>query len=197
MLYPVVEFEKIENINYVTSHINTILPFKYSDYDYIYTSLNRYERKKNIILALDSMKIVYDKYNNIAINDWYGYINILLVIAGGYDDRVLENVEYYKELVELAVEYGYNIIEYNDNGNDNSNNGNSSVNTSINSINSNNSSNNSNNNSNSNNTNNTNSTPNNTNKSKCTIHVIFRKSISTYERIGLLLNSTGMYTVCV
>ena len=30
----------------------------------------------------------------------------LLVIAGGYDDRLVENVEHYQELVALAAEYG-------------------------------------------------------------------------------------------
>jgi alpha-1,3/alpha-1,6-mannosyltransferase len=62
---------------------------------HIITSLNRYERKKNIGLAIRSFRafLNYDKVNP---NDF------LLVIAGGYDDAVRENVEHYEELSTLA-----------------------------------------------------------------------------------------------
>lgn len=50
-------------------------------------SLNRYERKKRIDLAIRALVHV-DKMR--------------LVVAGGYDVRVAENVEHYEELVELA-----------------------------------------------------------------------------------------------
>ena len=52
----------------------------------ILTSLNRYERKKNIPLALKAFAIHHESQNSI------------LVIAGGYDTRVMENVEHEKEL---------------------------------------------------------------------------------------------------
>ena len=55
------------------------------------TSLNRYERKKNIHLALESFGY-YIKNNNDKIKD------AILVIAGGYDTRLAENVEYHLEL---------------------------------------------------------------------------------------------------
>jgi len=50
--------------------------------------LNRYERKKDIPLALKACA----NLNKPAT----------LVIAGGYDERVLENVEHHLELVNLA-----------------------------------------------------------------------------------------------
>jgi alpha-1,3/alpha-1,6-mannosyltransferase len=57
----------------------------------IITSLNRYERKKNIPLALKSFA-TYLKDSKNAKKD------VLLVIAGGYDPRLPENVEHHLEL---------------------------------------------------------------------------------------------------
>ena len=51
----------------------------------ILTSLNRYERKKNIPLALKAFAMHENQ-------------DALLVVAGGYDTRVAENVEHEKEL---------------------------------------------------------------------------------------------------
>jgi len=59
----------------------------------IFTSLNRYERKKNINLALYS----FAEYIKLKPED-----DSLLVIAGGYDTRLHENVEHHLELVALA-----------------------------------------------------------------------------------------------
>ena len=53
--------------------------------DLIITSLNRYERKKNIPLAIESF----------AFSGFPG----TLVIAGGWDPRVPENVEHELELL--------------------------------------------------------------------------------------------------
>jgi alpha-1,3/alpha-1,6-mannosyltransferase len=61
----------------------------------IVLSLNRYERKKNINLALYAFADYLKTYKPQAIDP-------LLVIAGGYDQRVLENVEHHLELVALA-----------------------------------------------------------------------------------------------
>ena len=57
----------------------------------IISSLNRYERKKNIKLALESysrfLKLIQDSNQKS-----------VLVIAGGYDERLRENVDHYQEL---------------------------------------------------------------------------------------------------
>eukprot|EP01036_Dinobryon_divergens_P029519 gene29519-38627_t len=66
-------------------------------YDFVFLSLNRYERKKNIFLAIDSFIIVSQKVPQV---------RLLLVIAGGYDTSVRENVEYLKELKAHCAEKG-------------------------------------------------------------------------------------------
>ncbi|XP_055925224.1 alpha-1,3/1,6-mannosyltransferase ALG2-like [Argiope bruennichi] len=58
----------------------------------IFLSLNRYERKKNIILAIDAL----DKLKRML--DPKEFSKVHLIIAGGYDDRVRENTEHYEEL---------------------------------------------------------------------------------------------------
>lgn len=52
------------------------------------TSLNRYERKKNIPLALEA----FAQYINGAYKKALNAIDPVLVIAGGYDPRLTENV---------------------------------------------------------------------------------------------------------
>ena len=59
----------------------------------ILTSLNRYERKKNIPLALGAFANYIKKSGNK---------DDLLVVAGGWDPRVIENVEHENELRALA-----------------------------------------------------------------------------------------------
>ncbi|KAL0229699.1 hypothetical protein PCE1_003267 [Barthelona sp. PCE] len=60
----------------------------------ILLSINRFERKKNIMLALEAFNSVADTYPRAK-----------LVLAGGYDVRVHENVEVHAELVEKTKEY--------------------------------------------------------------------------------------------
>lgn len=55
-----------------------------------FVSLNRYERKKEIEVALESFAEIDDRRG------------AKLVIAGGYDTRVAENVEYHNELMKRA-----------------------------------------------------------------------------------------------
>ena len=60
--------------------------------------MNRYERKKNINLALQS----FAEYLKLPNSDQ----NFVLVVAGGYDERVIENIEHHLELVNLATSLG-------------------------------------------------------------------------------------------
>ncbi|KEF53951.1 alpha-1,3/alpha-1,6-mannosyltransferase [Exophiala aquamarina CBS 119918] len=62
----------------------------------ILLSINRFERKKDISLAIRA-------YNDLSAADRKG---TRLIIAGGYDQRVNENVQYHKELVALAEGFG-------------------------------------------------------------------------------------------
>ncbi|KAL9597672.1 MAG: hypothetical protein Q9219_004999 [cf. Caloplaca sp. 3 TL-2023] len=59
-------------------------------------SINRFERKKNIGLAMRA-------FHGLAADERKG---VRLVLAGGYDPRVDENVRYHEELVALAAELG-------------------------------------------------------------------------------------------
>ena len=59
-----------------------------------FASLNRYERKKDIPLVLEA----FADFNRITKRK-----DIKLVIAGGYDERVSENVQVFKELERMIV----------------------------------------------------------------------------------------------
>ncbi|ORY56936.1 uncharacterized protein BCR38DRAFT_469316 [Pseudomassariella vexata] len=59
-------------------------------------SINRFERKKDIALAINA-------YAGLGKDARKG---VRLVVAGGYDNRVPENVGYHKELVDLADSLG-------------------------------------------------------------------------------------------
>ncbi|KAK6897713.1 Alpha-1,3/1,6-mannosyltransferase ALG2 [Candida tropicalis] len=86
VIYPCVD---TEIINDESSDEEVLKFFKDSRY---FLSINRFERAKNIELAIQafakSKKLIPGKPR--------------LVIAGGYDARVLENVEYLKELCSLC-----------------------------------------------------------------------------------------------
>ncbi|KAL8571886.1 hypothetical protein ACOMHN_011478 [Nucella lapillus] len=58
----------------------------------VFLSINRYERKKNLPLAIKAFGLLRAEKKA-------GH----LVMAGGYDDRVRENVEHYQELKQLAA----------------------------------------------------------------------------------------------
>lgn len=103
VLYPTIELPDVVASDTAKRDI------AYTDgYDLIFASLNRYERKKNIGLAirafdllLQEMKTKHGKKNKVP--------RVLLVVAGGYDDRVVENVEHYKELQALATSCGIEV----------------------------------------------------------------------------------------
>ncbi|GLG93344.1 Alpha-1,3-mannosyltransferase ALG2 [Gryllus bimaculatus] len=58
----------------------------------VFLSINRYERKKNLSLALDAMESLH---SSLSEDEW---AKVHLIIAGGYDHIVPENVEYFVEL---------------------------------------------------------------------------------------------------
>lgn len=60
-----------------------------------FVSLNRYERKKDHGLAIKALNEVKDQIPEAK-----------MVIVGGYDERVRENVEHYQELSELVKSLG-------------------------------------------------------------------------------------------
>ncbi|KAJ0000374.1 hypothetical protein NQD34_012216 [Periophthalmus magnuspinnatus] len=62
----------------------------------MFLSLNRYERKKNLGLALEALAALRSRLPREQA------ASVHLVVAGGYDDRVTENVLHYNELKDLA-----------------------------------------------------------------------------------------------
>ncbi|XP_012538791.1 alpha-1,3/1,6-mannosyltransferase ALG2 isoform X2 [Monomorium pharaonis] len=64
----------------------------------ILLSINRYERKKKLSLVIEALA----ELENFLTKETYK--KVYLIIAGGYDKRVEENVEYHLELIGLADE---------------------------------------------------------------------------------------------
>uniref|UniRef100_A0A915C9J4 Alpha-1,3/1,6-mannosyltransferase ALG2 n=1 Tax=Parascaris univalens TaxID=6257 RepID=A0A915C9J4_PARUN len=65
---------------------------------YLFVSINRYERKKNIRLAIDAFAELKWKLSSDE------YRRCFLVIAGGFDKLNEENLLYHRELKEYAVD---------------------------------------------------------------------------------------------
>lgn len=63
---------------------------------FIFLSINRFERKKNLPLAISALAALLDTL------DPAEGVKVHLVVAGGYDDRVVENKKHYLELSALA-----------------------------------------------------------------------------------------------
>ena len=61
-------------------------------------SINRYERKKSISLAIETLFVLRHRIPNAE--------ELRLVIAGGYDDRLSTNVTYFEELQQLVEARG-------------------------------------------------------------------------------------------
>ncbi|KAH8114219.1 mannosyltransferase [Phellopilus nigrolimitatus] len=64
-------------------------------------SLNRFEKKKNIALALNSFALLRQSASGPALSH-----TLRLVLAGGYDPRIQDNFETLKELIEVADSKG-------------------------------------------------------------------------------------------
>lgn len=66
---------------------------------FLFVSLNRFERKKRVELALEALALI--KTTRCPVE-----ARALLIIAGGYDPRVAENKEYLLELQTCATQLG-------------------------------------------------------------------------------------------
>jgi alpha-1,3/alpha-1,6-mannosyltransferase len=64
----------------------------------VFLSINRYERKKNLVLALKALNELKSRKE---VSDTWESVH--LIMAGGYDDQVVENVEHYSELREFTT----------------------------------------------------------------------------------------------
>ena len=68
-----------------------------------FVSINRFERKKNIGLALEALAWLRRQRPRAPPAGPEGRGEAHVVLAGGYDPRVRENVEYMDELKDLAA----------------------------------------------------------------------------------------------
>ena len=94
VLYPSIDFSKFDiDSDFKLSDVDVN-----ENIDYLFLSLNRYERKKNIGLAITAFKKLSENISEDKRK------NMHLIIAGGYDHRVNENIEHYNELISLAEE---------------------------------------------------------------------------------------------
>lgn len=98
ILYPSINFSSFDRDVSLEPSLS-ILPSRDTD-QVLFLSINRYERKKNLSLALRSFKNLVEDLEEEERE------RVHLVMAGGYDERVTENKEYYTELKELSDELG-------------------------------------------------------------------------------------------
>ncbi|VUZ40832.1 unnamed protein product [Hymenolepis diminuta] len=70
----------------------------------IFLSINRYEKKKNVELAFESFAYLKENWSKLVRNSSVSPSEVYVIHAGGYDDRVCENVEYYEELKQLLAD---------------------------------------------------------------------------------------------
>ncbi|KAK3595262.1 hypothetical protein CHS0354_010870 [Potamilus streckersoni] len=84
VLYPIPDFSSFKKP--VDPPTEDLIPPKQ---DVIFLSINRYERKKNLGLAIQALGCLKSREPDSKIH---------LIIAGGYDERVVENKEHYTEL---------------------------------------------------------------------------------------------------
>lgn len=99
VLYPSLNTHTFDQPSTEAHDLEGLLPEGTSCY---FLSLNRYERKKNLGLALESLAVLKSR-----LPPGQG-AGIRLVVAGGYDDRVTENVQHFTELKELAEQLHLN-----------------------------------------------------------------------------------------
>lgn len=96
VVYPCVNTEEVA-IREIDQTFKDKILLKRKDY---YLSINRFERKKNIDLALRSFALSGQRKS------------CALIVAGGYDPRVAENVEYLRELEQLAANLNMKYVHF-------------------------------------------------------------------------------------
>lgn len=103
VLYPAVDVHQFDNVLHDPPDVTFIsgLPAD----GQIFLSINRFERKKNIDLAIKAFATLMRQQENALVSS-VRRENVRLVVTGGYDKRLAENREYLQELRTLAKEEG-------------------------------------------------------------------------------------------
>ncbi|KAF9928599.1 Alpha-1,3-mannosyltransferase-like protein [Linnemannia zychae] len=95
VLYPSILFDKFDRN--IDSSLEEVKVLKANNDTISFLSINRYERKKDINLAIHAFAYLLKDIPDSSKNR-----RLRLIVAGGYDTRVDENVDHHKELVQLA-----------------------------------------------------------------------------------------------
>ena len=96
VLYPSVNTDFFDKARILP--LERVLEKKLPENSCVLLSINRYERKKNLFLCIEVLSALK---NILTMRE---YERVYLIMAGGYDKRVEENVEHYLELIELSDE---------------------------------------------------------------------------------------------
>lgn len=96
VLYPSINCSNFDQMRILP--LERVLDRKLPKDSIMLLSINRYERKKHLHLAIEGLA----ELKSLVSPEMYK--KIYLVMAGGYDKRVEENVEHYLELIGLADE---------------------------------------------------------------------------------------------
>ena len=94
VVYPSLNFSAFDK-QQTGEELNDLFP---NSVKCLFLSINRYERKKNLPLAIEAFAKMI---NELEPSE---RLKVHLAMAGGYDDRVVENKEHYLELRRLADE---------------------------------------------------------------------------------------------
>ncbi|KAL0301257.1 UNVERIFIED_CONTAM: Alpha-1,3/1,6-mannosyltransferase ALG2 [Sesamum radiatum] len=97
VLYPAVNVISLTNLLLLS---NRHAPISWLSF----LSINRFERKKNIELAISAFAMLYNSQEDFLQGDKKDELS--LIVAGGFDKRLRENVEYLEELKNLAEREG-------------------------------------------------------------------------------------------
>eukprot|EP01084_Bolivina_argentea_P100338 180180_1 len=95
VVYPAININQCQSIYSYHKQNNN----KWINKRITFLSINRYERKKQIHLAIKALNKLFINLGGISTNKTS---HIKLIIAGGYDERVIENKEYFNELIEFC-----------------------------------------------------------------------------------------------
>eukprot|EP00890_Picochlorum_soloecismus_P006827 jgi/Picsp_1/96/NSC_00096-R1_glycosyl group 1 len=106
VLHPAVSIPSEKSINKMLKQWKKCLPEEVVhlvDERAVFLSINRFERKKNIGLAIKALGVLHQMLRD---TETVTYKLPGLVVAGGYDVRLTENVEHLQELEFLVGELG-------------------------------------------------------------------------------------------
>jgi len=98
VLYPSLIFDALDKVDPMVD-IDRLVP---AEPEIVFLSINRFERKKNLKLAVEALATLKSTLDD-APELWS---KVHLVIAGGYDKQLPENVEHHQELVDYVEEHG-------------------------------------------------------------------------------------------